>query len=90
MLHLLPNTEIKELFNLIPGFKIKGKVNNYHEEIRNAITIAHQDWLDAQSFFENVIDSDLVDHAIHRIDAAKTKYVYLLKLAKENGIRVDI
>lgn len=87
---MLPNTEIKELINLIPGFKIKCKVNNYHEEIRNAITIAHQDWLDAQSFFENVIDSDLVDHAIHRIDAAKTKYVYLLKLAKENGIRVDI
>ena len=90
MLHLLPNTEIKELINLIPGFKIKGKVNNYHEEIRNAVNIAHQDWLDAQSFFENVIDSDLVDHAIHRIDAAKAKYVYLLKLAKENGIRVDI
>ncbi len=87
---MLPNTEIKELINLIPGFKIKGKVNNYHEEIRNAVNIAHQDWLDAQSFFENVIDSDLVDHAIHRIDAAKTKYVYLLKLAKENGIRVDI
>ena len=87
---MIPNTEIKELVNLIPGFKIKKKVNNYHEEICNAITVAHQDWLDAQSFFENVIDSDLVDHAIHRIDAAKTKYVYLLKLAKENGIRVEI
>ncbi len=87
---MLPNTEIKQLFNFIPGFKTKRKTNDYHKEICNAISLAHQEWLDAQSFFENVDDSDLIDHAIHKIDAAKSKYIYLLRLARENGIRVEV
>ena len=90
MLQLLPNVEIKQLINLIPGFKIKDKSNDYHNEIRNAVTIAHQEWLDSISFFENVVDVDLVDHAIHRVEAAKSKYVYLLKLARENGIIKEV
>ncbi|NLN48007.1 MAG: YaaL family protein [Clostridiales bacterium] len=87
---LLPNAEIKQIIDLIPGFKTKRKTDDYREEICNAITLAHQEWLDAQSFFEIVSDSDLIDHAIHKIDAAKSKYIYLLRLARENGIRVDI
>ncbi len=84
--YLIPNTEIKQLINLIPGFKIKTNTHNYHDDICNAVSIAHQEWMDAQNFFENVNDADLIDHAIHRIEAAKSKYIYLLKLAKENGI----
>lgn len=83
---MLPNVEIKQLINLIPGFKVNIEKKDYEEEIFNAITVAHQEWEDAQSFFENVNDNDLIDHAIHKIEAAKSKYIYLLKLAKENGI----
>ena len=87
---MLPNVEIKQLINLIPGFKVREKTDNYREEICNAVTMAHQEWMDAQNFFENVIDADLVDHAIHKVEAAKSKYIYLLKLAKENGIRAGM
>ncbi len=90
MLRLIPNTEIKQLINLIPGFKIKDKSENYRDEICHAVYAAHQEWLDAISFFENVVDVDLVDHAIHRIEAAKSKYIYLLKLARENGIVKEV
>lgn len=87
---MLPNVEIKQLINLIPGFKVREKTDNYREEICNAVAMAHQEWMDAQNFFENVIDADLVDHAIHKVEAAKSKYIYLLKLAKENGIRAGM
>lgn len=87
---MLPNAEIKQIIDLIPGFKTKTKPNDYHKEICYAISTAHQEWIDAQCFFDNVNDNDLIDYAIHKIDAAKSKYMYLLKLARESGIRVDI
>lgn len=87
---MIPNIEMKKLMDLILNVKIKEDVNNYHEEICNAVAIAHQEWIDAQNFFENVVDIDLIDHAIYKIEAAKTKYTYLLKLARENGINVNV
>lgn len=51
---------------------------------------AHLEWKSAEAFFENVSDPDLIDHAIHKVDAAKSRYIYLLKKAKEEGIRVNL
>ena len=85
---MVPNIEIKRLVNFVSGFSTKKNEVNYHEEICRAISEAHREWVDAQNFFENVIDTELVDHAIYKIEAAKTKYIYLLKLAKKNGIEV--
>ena len=40
----------------------------------------------AQSMFDTVSDSKLVEVAIYKEDAAKRTYEYLLSLAKEKGI----
>jgi len=45
---------------------------------------ARQDWLAAKSYFESVSEPDLVDHAIYLVEAAETKYMYLLRKAR-NG-----
>lgn len=86
---MLPNIEIKQLFQFIPGFSIKEKEDN-QQEFYNTIAMAHQEWVDAQNFFENVVDAELVDHAIYKIEATKTKYMYLLKLARKNGISINM
>lgn len=44
---------------------------------------ARKDWLQARAYFENVTDPDLIDHAIYEIVAAERKYMYLLRLARE-------
>ncbi len=49
---------------------------------------AKEDWQDSQNYFENVSNPDLVDLAIHRMEAAKIFYMYLLKEAKRKGISV--
>jgi len=54
--------------------------------IADEVKKAHQDWLKAQKYFECVTDPDLVDHAIFTEEAARKKYVYLLKKAKQQGI----
>lgn len=55
--------------------------------LKRAIEKARRELLVAQSFFENVSDPDMVDHAVYTLQAAERKYVYLIKFAKEKGYR---
>lgn len=80
--------------------KFLSAVNNFYAKVINGadlrsenekmidnIRIAHEEWKNAEAYFQNVTDDDLVDYAIYRVQAAKTRYVYLMKLAREMGIR---
>ncbi|HZJ57907.1 MAG TPA: YaaL family protein [Clostridia bacterium] len=46
---------------------------------------ARSEWLQAQNYFEIVSDPDLVDYAIYQLEAAKLKYMYLIKQARILG-----
>jgi len=48
---------------------------DYRAEIKKA----YDDWRGAQNYFENVSDPDLIDFAIYDLEAAKRRYVYMLK-----------
>jgi hypothetical protein len=47
---------------------------------------AKKEWRDAQGYYNSVYDKDLVDHAVYMMQAAEQKYVYLLKLARREGL----
>jgi hypothetical protein len=47
---------------------------------------ARQEWLAAQSYYNSVTDSDLIDHAVYLMQAAEKKYIYLLKQARRKGV----
>jgi len=55
------------------------------EQIREA----HEEWIRAQKYFQWVSDPELVDHAIFAEEAARRKYIYLLNLAKNQGISTE-
>ncbi len=57
------------------------------ERLIRLIRLAHSDWQRAEAMFHEVTDPDLVDHAIYDVMAAKTKYIYLLKAAKNKDLR---
>jgi len=44
---------------------------------------AKEDWHQAQAYFENVNDPELVDYAINNLEAAEKRYNYLLKKLRE-------
>jgi len=44
---------------------------------------AYSQWQAAENYFDSVDDPDLIDFAIYDMEAAKKKYVYLLKKARE-------
>ncbi len=56
-----------------------GQSNAFSSQIKKA----HADWQAAENYFQNVADPDLIDFAIYDIQAAKKKYIYMLKKAKE-------
>ncbi len=73
----------------IYGKLMYGEVKTENEEILDSIKSAHEDWINAEKYFENATDPDLIDYSIYRIEAAKTRYTYLLKLAREMGVEGD-
>ncbi len=50
---------------------------------------AHEEWHDAELYFQSVTEPDLIDYAIHKMEASRTKYVYLLKRAREMGVKAE-
>jgi hypothetical protein len=67
----------------------EGTVKTPEILLADEVKKAHQEWVRAQKYFECVTDPDLVDHAIFTEEAARKKYIYLLKKAREQGITVE-
>ncbi len=63
------------------------KENIEREKIIKDIDRAYLDVLTAESFFQVVSEPELVDVAIYDLEAKKSRYAYLLRLAKEKGIK---
>ena len=64
---------IKKLGNIIFG---KAERDSKHER---SVSSALMQWKDAVRYFESVNDPDLIDFAIYDMEAARRKYVFLLK-----------
>jgi hypothetical protein len=79
------------LSSLINGlyYGIKNSEEQALDEFFFSLHSAQQEMYDAENFFDNVVDPELVDHAIYKMEAAKTKYVYLLKQARDKNIKIE-
>ncbi|MGL5315737.1 MAG: DUF2508 family protein [Peptostreptococcaceae bacterium] len=60
--------------------------NKLIKEIRRA----QLDVSTAERFFQFVSDPELVDVAIYELEAKKSRYRYLIRLAKEKGVRKSL
>ncbi|QEK13410.1 DUF2508 family protein [Crassaminicella thermophila] len=65
-------------------------IRSEEDKMIDTIRSAHDEWKNAEAFFQNVTDPDLIDYAIYRVEAAKTRYTYLMKVAREMGIKANI
>jgi len=55
------------------------------EELRKEIAVAHQEWINASTFFEIAEGKDQIDYAIFAMIAAEKRYEMLLRLAKKTN-----
>jgi hypothetical protein len=68
--------------------KRSNKRNNIeNEQILRDIKIAQNEIRVAENFFQNATDLELIDMAIYELEAKKSKYQYLIRMAKEKGVK---
>ncbi|WP_218915146.1 DUF2508 family protein [Caldanaerobius polysaccharolyticus] len=67
----------------------KDKVEDERQAYIEIVEKARQEMKIAEKYFETVSDPDLVDHAIFQMEAARKKYIYLLKCAQLQGINLS-
>lgn len=60
------------------------------EKIIKEIRRAQMDVSTAENFFQVVTDPELIDVAIYELEAKKSRYQYLLKVAKEKGVKKSL
>jgi hypothetical protein len=61
-----------------------------HQEDQGILSLiedARREWLQARAYFDSVLEPDLVEHAVYVSKAAETRYMYLLKQAREQGLK---
>lgn len=76
---------IADVYGRVSTINMEEKHEN--QKFVDLVNQAHNEWRSAEQFFESVTDSDLIDHAIYKVEAARSRYIYLLKKAKEEGIK---
>lgn len=60
------------------------------EKIIKEIKRAQLDVETAEHFFQAVTDPELIDVAIYELEAKKSKYQYLIRIAKEKGVKKSL
>ncbi|MBC6005061.1 Protein of uncharacterised function (DUF2508) [uncultured Clostridium sp.] len=73
----------------MPRIKSK-KTNIENEKIIKEIKAAQLEIKNAENFFQYVSDPELVDVAIYDLESKKSKYSYLIRMAKEKGVKYSL
>ncbi|WP_252891649.1 YaaL family protein [Thermoclostridium stercorarium] len=55
-----------------------------------SIQQARQEWIEAVQNFDQADNNELIDYFIYRMKACQIRYNYLLKVAKEMGLRGEL
>lgn len=82
----------QNLFSFFTNIKSKTNSQKKYEEEKliEMIKEAHKEWKNSETYFNNATDPDLIDYAIFKVEANRTKFRYLIKVAKEKGIQVEL
>lgn len=67
-----------------------GGIVSESSSLLESIQQARQEWLNAVSNFDQAENEDLVDYYIYKMKACQVRYNYLIKKAKEMGLRHDM
>lgn len=68
-------------------WNLKARPHDYTDgQLLHLLEEAQKDWKLSQAYFDDVVDNELIDHAIYTMEAAEQRYSYLLKKAKEEKI----
>ncbi len=82
------NKNFSQFLNKLKNNFAANEVNE-DEKFLEQLSQAHEEWHNAELYFQSVTEPDLIDYAIYKMEASRTKYIYLLKQAREMGIKAE-
>ncbi|HOQ00113.1 MAG TPA: DUF2508 family protein [Acetivibrio clariflavus] len=59
------------------------------QNLIDSITKAKKEWIEASEDFNYAVDKEMIDYFTYKIKAYEARYEYLLRIAKEKGIKYD-
>ena len=82
------NKNINQFLNKLKSNFAANEISE-DEKFLEQLNQAHEEWHNAELYFQSVTEPDLIDYAIYKMEASRTKYIYLLKQAREMGIKAE-
>jgi hypothetical protein len=94
---LIKNEKRGLLFRFLRPSQAINKVETVSEEdsfeayeLMESIKSARHEWANANMSFEYANEKEMVDYYTYKIKACEVRYEYLIRKAKEKGIRADL
>lgn len=81
---------IVNTLNIIENNELAKNESNDTKNLIESITNAKKEWIRANNDFDYAVDEDMIDYHTYIIKAYQARYEYLIKIAKEKGIRLEI
>ncbi|MBN4067710.1 MAG: hypothetical protein COA82_01885 [Alkaliphilus sp.] len=75
------SSSVEFLYNRV--FDERSENTDQSDTYADLVHKAHEEWKHAENLFHNISDPDLIDYAVYNLDAAKSRYIYLLKKVRE-------
>lgn len=82
------NLDLSRLTSLLNHFKVHGKTDD--DILIENIKTAHSDLERAEALFNELTDYEAVDYASYSVLAARSKYSYLISIAKERNLKIGL
>jgi len=92
--NLYKNQLVMKIFKVIKMLEIKNKYKldinrDENNELIECINSARKEWTNANINFEFAMEDEIIDYYAYKIKAYQSKYNYLLKKAKDKGIKLN-
>lgn len=81
---------VLNMLNIIERNELAKNESNDTKNLIESITNAKKEWIRANNDFEYAVDEDMIDYHTYIIKAYQARYEYLIKIAKEKGIRIEL
>jgi hypothetical protein len=79
--------KIFNLLNIVENNELLNNQINDNQKLIDSITNAKKEWINANNDFNYAVDKDMIDYHTYKIKAYQAQYEYLIKIAKEKGIK---
>ena len=82
--------KIVNTLNIMESNELAKNESNDAKNLIESITNAKKEWIRANNDFDYAVDEDMIDYHTYIIKAYQARYEYLIKIAKEKGIRFEV